>query len=65
MKTKLGTFGRMLLIGLAGAALVGTTLATSNVSACVNERSPDDDYACSAGGSGITIAIGKLRVVVR
>jgi hypothetical protein len=65
MKTKLGTYGRALLIGLAGAALLGTTLATSNVSACVNERALESDYTCSAGGSGITIAIGPLRIVVR
>jgi hypothetical protein len=65
MKTKLGAFGRVLLIGLAGTALVATTVATSNVSACTNERMLDDDYTCSIAGSGLTIAIGHIRIVVR
>jgi hypothetical protein len=65
MNSKLGAFGRALLIGLAGTALVGTTIATSNVNACVNERMADDDYTCSAAGSGLTIAIGHIRIVIR
>jgi hypothetical protein len=65
MKTKLGNYGRALLIGLAGTALVATTVATSNVSACVKDRAIGDDYACSTSGAGLTIAIGPLRLVVR
>lgn len=63
MKTKLGNWGRTLLIGLAGTALVATTLATSDVRACMRNQQTSSDDACSVADGGLTVSIGPLRVV--
>jgi hypothetical protein len=63
MKTRLGSFGRALLIGLAGTALLATTLATSNVRACVKDRALGSDEVCSGSESGLSVSFGPLRIV--
>ncbi len=63
MKSKLGTWGRTTLIGLAGTALVATTLATSDVRACMKNHELGSDEMCSISESGLTVSIGPLRVV--
>ena len=63
MKANLGNWGRTLLIGLAGTALVATTLATSDVRACMRNQRIGSDDVCSVSNGGLTVSIGPLRVV--
>jgi hypothetical protein len=63
MNSKLGNWGRALLIGLAGTALVATTLATSEVRACVRGHELGSD-ACSISQSGLTLSIGPVRILL-
>ena len=63
LSRRLSNWGRTVLIGLAGTALVATTLATSNVRACVKNHELGSDEMCAVSEKGLTLSIGPLRVV--